>query len=727
MLRFVLVVFGWLPAQLAVGQVVAVDSLPDTGFRLATNWTFHPGDDPDWSRPDLDDSAWQRIDPVRSVSEVLPLLPERIGWLRVRLRVKPDLLKHGLLLIWRQSVASEMFINGLRVRQTGTFPADGRPAEATQPANRQTVVVQPDAGGNVVLAVRIAIGDVQPWGTFEPLSVVFQSRLLAGNERVSDLFDVRWQRLSAAFVAGLFFVLALLHGLFFAYNNADRANGAVALACFAFALAFLSIAVTFGIVDTFTAYAQWVMLGTVAYPVGYIMLTTAIYLIYQKPFGPIYYLVVLLMLGCGALLFIIPKTGTDWAEFGPALLATAECSRVTLLKGTRQWGGGFISTGLFSALVLFSIFCIYQYDILAPARLIPLSDFARQLSYYLAVLFIPLSISLYIARSFVFTQRRMSGQLLEVQRLSRQSFEQEQERQTMLSRQKETLERQVVERTTQLQSSLDELRETQNQLVQREKLASLGELTAGIAHEIQNPLNFVNNFADVSVDLVNELQEERQRPDKERDTGLEEELLTDLVQNLSKISHHGQRASGIVRNMLQHSRTSTGQREATDLNALADEYLRLSYHGLRAKDKSFNASFRTELDAALPPITVVAQDIGRVLLNLINNAFYAVQQRQVAEREAGTLKGFAYQPTVVVTTMQTPVGVEIQVRDNGTGMSEDIQQKIFQPFFTTKPSGSGTGLGLSLSYDIITKGHGGTLLLDSKEGIGTTFTILLPA
>ncbi|ARK09475.1 sensor histidine kinase [Fibrivirga algicola] len=298
-----------------------------------------------------------------------------------------------------------------------------------------------------------------------------------------------------------------------------------------------------------------------------------------------------------------------------------------------------------------------------------------------------------------------------------------QERTQELTQQKAEITRQKEE----LEMALTELRAAQAQLVQREKLASLGELTAGIAHEIQNPLNFVNNFSDVSVDLVNELLEERQRPLAERDAGLEEELLTDLSQNLTKISHHGQRASGIVRNMLQHSRASTGQREPTDLNALADEYLRLSYHGLRAKDKSFNASFRTELDPNLPNVSLVAQDIGRVLLNLFNNAFYAVQQRQVTERQSGTLKGFAYQPTVVVTTMQTPVGVEIQVRDNGTGMSDEVQQKIFQPFFTTKPSGSGTGLGLSLSYDIITKGHGGSLLLDSKDGVGTTFTILLPA
>ncbi len=312
----------------------------------------------------------------------------------------------------------------------------------------------------------------------------------------------------------------------------------------------------------------------------------------------------------------------------------------------------------------------------------------------------------------------------EAERRERQMLEElVKERTAELTRQKVELTRQKEE----LEVALSDLRAAQDQLVQREKLASLGELTAGIAHEIQNPLNFVNNFSDVSVDLVQELLDERQRPPTQRDAGLEAELLQDLSQNLTKISHHGQRASGIVRNMLQHSRTSTGQREPTDLNALADEYLRLSYHGLRAKDKGFNASFRTDLDPTMPLVKVVAQDIGRVLLNLFNNAFYAVQQRQMAERQSDTLKGFAYKPTVVVTTMQTPVGIEIQVRDNGIGMSEEVQQKIFQPFFTTKPSGSGTGLGLSLSYEIITKGHGGTLLLDSKENVGTTFTIVLPA
>ena len=268
-----------------------------------------------------------------------------------------------------------------------------------------------------------------------------------------------------------------------------------------------------------------------------------------------------------------------------------------------------------------------------------------------------------------------------------------------------------------LQQSLDHLKTTQAQLVQSEKMASLGELTAGIAHEIQNPLNFVNNFAEVSAELVQELEEEQQKPD--RDLGLEAELLADLRQNLGKITQHGQRAASIVRGMLEHSRQSTGERQPTDLNALTDEYLRLSYHGLRAKDKTFNTTLTTDFDPNLGLVAVVAQDLGRVLLNLFTNAFYAVQQRQKTG-EPG------YQPTVSVSSKCWKNRVELCVRDNGTGMSEAVRQKIFQPFFTTKPAGEGTGLGLSLSYDIITQGHGGTLSVTSQEGKGTEFLITLP-
>ena len=287
----------------------------------------------------------------------------------------------------------------------------------------------------------------------------------------------------------------------------------------------------------------------------------------------------------------------------------------------------------------------------------------------------------------------------------------------------EELQRLVDERTIQLQNSILELKSTQAQLIQSEKLASLGELTAGIAHEIQNPLNFVNNFAEVSAEMLADMDAELDKGDIHE----AKVISADLQQNLSKINHHGQRASAIVKGMLEHSRASTGVKEPTDLNALADEYLRLAYHGLRAKDSSFNAAMETHFDPDLPLVSVIPQDIGRVLLNLINNAFYAVAERSRSTVGAPLAGAHVpYQPTVTVSTQKTGDQIIIKVQDNGNGIPESIRDKIFQPFFTTKPTGQGTGLGLSLAYDIVTKGHGGTLKLESEDEAGTAFIIHLP-
>ncbi len=264
-----------------------------------------------------------------------------------------------------------------------------------------------------------------------------------------------------------------------------------------------------------------------------------------------------------------------------------------------------------------------------------------------------------------------------------------------------------------IEAAYKQLKSTQNQLIQSEKMASLGELTAGIAHEIQNPLNFVNNFSELNSELASELETAASKGDLEE----VKTLAKGIKENEEKIVHHGKRADGIVKSMLQHSRTSSSQKELTDINALCDEYVRLAYHGLRAKDKSFNVKFETEFDPTLPKVNVVPQEIGRVVLNLINNAFYTVNERQ----KTADIK---YEPRVSVTTRQRNGKVEVRVTDNGIGIPESIKGKIFQPFFTTKPSGQGTGLGLSLSFDMV-DAHGGELAVETKEGKGSVFTILL--
>jgi two-component system, NtrC family, sensor kinase len=261
-----------------------------------------------------------------------------------------------------------------------------------------------------------------------------------------------------------------------------------------------------------------------------------------------------------------------------------------------------------------------------------------------------------------------------------------------------------------LATTLSDLKATQSQLIQSEKMASLGELTAGIAHEIQNPLNFVNNFSEVNKDLLNEMKTEIEKGNFD-----EVKLIADdVINNEDKINHHGKRADSIVKGMLLHSRSDNGEKELTDINALTDEYLRLAYHGIRAKDKSFNANLIARFDSNLPKIKLIPQDIGRVLLNLFNNSFYAVGE--------GKKLNPKLIPEIIVTTSSRNNHVEISVKDNGNGIPPQVADKIFQPFFTTKPTGQGTGLGLSMAYDIV-KAHGGEISVDSEIGQGSTFTI----
>jgi len=283
------------------------------------------------------------------------------------------------------------------------------------------------------------------------------------------------------------------------------------------------------------------------------------------------------------------------------------------------------------------------------------------------------------------------------------------------NRQKKKANYLLAQQKDEIQNTLSELKSTQAQLIQSEKMASLGELTAGIAHEIQNPLNFVNNFSEVNKEMVDEASEEMNKGNYDE----VKFILNDIKDNSEKINHHGKRADAIVKGMLQHSRQTKGVKEPTDINALCDEYLRLSYHGMRAKDKSFNVTLQTDFDKSIGKIKVVPQNIGRVLLNLFNNAFYAVNEKK-------KLLANSYQPIAEVKTRKLNDKIEIVVSDNGNGIPQNIIDKIFQPFFTTKPTGEGTGLGLSLAYDIITKEHNGTIKAESKEGEGSEFVIQLP-
>ena len=331
----------------------------------------------------------------------------------------------------------------------------------------------------------------------------------------------------------------------------------------------------------------------------------------------------------------------------------------------------------------------------------------------------PLSLLVYVSVRYRNLLWDTKQKAMENIRLAEAKLKTELENKRILAEQNILLETQVQARTSELNQSLNNLKATQSQLIQSEKMASLGELTAGIAHEIQNPLNFVNNFSEVNNELIAELKEEINKGNI-----IEVMSLANAVaENEQKIIHHGKRADAIVKGMLLHSRSNSGQKEPTDINALSDEYLRLAYHGLRAKDKSFNATMKTDFDETIGNINIVPQDIGRVILNLITNAFYAVKEKNASTPSAGINH---YEPRVSINTRKINDKIEIKVADNGNGIPQEVLDKIFQPFFTTKPPGQGTGLGLSLSYDIV-KAHGGDLKVETKEGEGSEFHIYLPA
>ena len=349
-------------------------------------------------------------------------------------------------------------------------------------------------------------------------------------------------------------------------------------------------------------------------------------------------------------------------------------------------------------------------DLLSKTRF-SLNEFYQQQGNYEEAL---KNLNLHITLEKEFHKNTINQKVLNLE-ISHKAEESRKEAEAMKQRNQELtdLNTAIEEQKRKLETALADLKAAQAQLVQSEKMASLGELTAGIAHEIQNPLNFVNNFSDINKELLIELNDEIDKGNLSEVRS----IAKDVIDNEEKINHHGKRADAIVKGMLQHSRTTTGVKEPTDINALADEYLRLAYHGLRAKDKNFNATLHTDFDETIGRINIIPQDIGRVILNLITNAFYAVTEKKKQ-------LGEAYEPVVSVSTRKIANKMEIKVKDNGIGVPQKVLDKIFQPFFTTKPTGQGTGLGLSLSYDIV-KAHGGELKVETKEGEGSEFIILL--
>jgi signal transduction histidine kinase len=696
-------------------SAVTYQQMPQNGILLSSGWKHHPGHNAAWAYPAFNDQHWQTIDPTQCLRK-LPQLAAT-GWLRLRFRVGPALRRQALALRVYQYAASEIYFNGKLVRRYGTLevpPAQVRPYWPDGEPIELTLNEQPEQ----VLAVRYA-----QWPGFTRFSdffvpIFFQAHLDGLRQVVEHNQREATYKTSDMLLFGLFLLLSMLHLAFFLYNPAQRAN-------LYFTLYTLAVAISFcctGFLDE--VHFSDVRLGLdilsyVALQTGGVLAVHALYCLFSVRRNAVYY-GLWVVNGLSLCLLIYGHELGWYPTVAFMVLVSAEQLRLTVgaMQQTRR-AVGIIATGFAIALVLLVLFGylarFHQQVLQTQILSVPV----HTLLTFPAFLSPVLAISLFLARQFALDSRLLKIKLNQVRLLSEQTLAQQREKQVLLAQQNETLEQQVQQRTAALQRTLFHLQTTQDQLVQSEKMASLGELTAGIAHEIQNPLNFVNNFADVAIELLLELREgplhALQPPDK--DTA--QELVDELTQTLDKIRTHGHRADAIVRGMLEHSRASTGQRQPTNLNALCDEYLHLAYHGLRAKDSTFSAALVTDFEPNLGSIELVPQDIGRVLLNLFNNAFYAVHKRkQQGEKD--------YLPEVRVRTRRTDDTVAVVVRDNGTGIPASVVDKIYQPFFTTKPAGEGTGLGLSLSYDIITKIHRGTLRVDTKEGQYTKFTVSLP-
>lgn len=718
-------------------DILRMDSLPVQGVLLNKGWKFQTGDNPEWAKPEFDDSAWNSIDPTKEIADLPEIFNAQIKWLRLDFEI-PTQLPHPAGLAINQAGASEIYLNGRKIHTFGHFDTDSTKVRAYDPLEN-AILFPADSVGKYTLAVRYAL---QPNIRYTNIFGLTKNRLFSATMVVlhpmleAQRIFLPYRIGMDVFMIGVTLMLFLLHLAFFIYNRSHKTH--LLLVVYFLGLVLIRIFKMVG-QNQHSVESRYVTLNISNCILGMVIVCLAmvIYQIARVRRDMFFYVLVVFQI-----LYVAASCFSDASPLQTQLLLIGNFYSFFVLirvvrKGLQMGIKGLWTVGVSIFMAIFGLVWISVAFLSLNHGFSPVgynalkygfSPYMIDLVFTISNIAIPAGLSLFMGIQGNETNKALSRQLIENEHLKNLAIQQEQEKQQFLETQNETLEKQVSERTAALNHSLETIKSTQAQLIQSEKLASLGELTAGIAHEIQNPLNFVNNFSDLSVGIAEDLKEELKRTDK--DEGYIEELLTDLSSNQQKINHHGKRAAAIVTGMLQHARTSTGKKESTDLNALADEYLRLAYHGLRAKDPDFDATMVTDFDPSIGKVEVIPQDMGRVLLNLINNAFYAVHERAkasvgVASSLDNTTRA-PYQPTVTVSTQKMNNQIIMRIKDNGTGIPEAVKAKIFQPFFTTKPAGQGTGLGLSLAYDIVTKGHGGTLEVGTKEGEGTVFVLQLP-
>ncbi|MFZ1750430.1 MAG: ATP-binding protein [Saprospiraceae bacterium] len=696
-------------------------------------WLFHNGNNNDWAKPTLDVEEWTILNPKDLDENYADKNGNIEGWFRIKIKLDNSWKNKPLRLTYNGMAAAEVYIDGKLFDTYGNLGSDGQEFRFFS-ENNPSPRIELSLNETHTIAVHIKDKLIYPT-QISGAMIGFQT----GGSKALFLFlmtDEEHYRMTLQISASIIyntilpvvnFIIGFLFFFLYLLNKKEKNL-----------LLYTGVSVSLGIniiAITFFNFA------------GYIDLQPVTLLYLNFTFGFTFSLILLLLLFSIIKIFNITLSGLNrWLYIIFLSFILINGISVIISFYTNNYNTILGKVNLISY-ILFTLILIYWTIISFRHSSLPQKVIAYGviLFFLIIIIFIiatnifefnlgatltyniitaiyscfPISLLAYVVLRFQEINKNIVSNAQQILKLS-------EEKRAMAEGQQKLLEVQVTQRTEDLQKSLTDLKSTQAQLIQAEKMASLGELTAGIAHEIQNPLNFVNNFSEVSKELLEEMMEAIEMGDTEE----VKDIMNDVIQNLDKINHHGKRADAIVKGMLQHSRSSIGVKEPTDINALADEYLRLAYHGLRAKDKSFNAELVTNFDTNIPKINVIPQDIGRVILNLITNAFYAVNEKKKSGIEG-------YEPTVtVMTTRAGSLGVggeqgkiesvQILVADNGNGIPLKVLDKIFQPFFTTKPTGQGTGLGLSLAYDIV-KAHGGEIKVNTKENDGIEFIIQLPA
>ena len=695
-LFFFIMTFCLLNAAAAQPLLDCAGNLP---FFPDSGWTYVEGLDVKGIENGYANERMKEINPTLPVFNIKDINPSKPYTLQLRFRNLSSCIESRYLCV-EQSGASRIYLDGKLIQEYGLFDTTYRNIKAYNPLNQPILLKLRDTGMHTLTVHYL----FQPGLNLRPNFNVFNPLFKVGILNMDEATKLYANRRIVAldfFKIGFTLMLFLVHFIAFLFYPPARVQLLFSLYALIGSIGFY---ILFRHHDTFNVEEKNILnfaFGICSWSSTILLLIVFMQL--MKPIRPIWIAIFLLTLTAWVLnsfYGIDPyRVIFDFAFglTGPIIFAWLS------YKGISK--GKPASSILFWASILYFVFWI----LFLGSNLVNTSLLFRDILLHLAIFTFPLSISMVLSQKFRFINMDLEKRMREVKFLS-------QEKQDLLSRQNEILEKQVGERTAALSKSLSDLKSTQQQLLQSEKMASLGELTAGIAHEIQNPLNFVNNFSELNSELSGEIVDAVAKGD----FIIVNQLALDIKSNGEKIQEHGKRADAIVKNMLQHSKSSSMGKEPTDINALADEYLRLALSGFKTKDKNFNVILITDFDESIGQVNVIPQDISRVLVNLYNNAFYALATEVKAKGE------IKYDPYIRISSKNLGESIQIEVSDNGIGIPAHLKDKIFQPFFTTKPTGQGTGLGLSLAYDIVTKGHGGELSVVQTDSGETTFKIILP-